>query len=589
MTSTDFTTWTEAPDLWPDLEDGRPAKLGELVVDPLGGFVATRSFEPPILITATNTQELEPEGFGRIARSIDALFGQGDGFVLISSNDSEPIKTNLWRSPNGMDWTLSESDDEHTPIHVSYAGDQLVSYGVSAENQAAVTVFHRNRGSVQMSPRDLADPALTSALRLTPIRTAEASRRELLVTTISADEYSSVSYAFVDLRRPDLVELFTVESELTPKAVCPELANRAITVALRDPDDVGSLLEVWSDAFGQENAYVGQARLVGSSHDLDHIFFASCSQFGTGLALTGGICETPDDGISRDSCQAGLWLSADGIVWSEHPAMDRLAEGNQYATFRSTSTDQATFVVALSKENQHGSLWLVTSDHALPVPDEVFSLEAFDISRVAVHDGRITVVARDGLFVGDLATVIGRTREEAGLPPLSSDEELIIHVPVDAETVADQGAIVAQSTPEAATQVPPATAAPAAPPAPPTPFPPAPTAEATVAPAAPATVPTCLPGQLTISGACRCSGGRLYDDGGQCKIRCRGSEQPDGFGGCLRSDGTSVDSGAGANSSGSTSSSDGSLGTVTSGATLTCTTITDPATGVISESCEVTN
>lgn len=592
FTSTDGINWTHDPSLWLNQHDEEP----ESTIDfsrfsgdfDAGPVLATRAWAAPVWLTADGIQEIDPSPFDRIDRDVVGIFARDDGFVAVTNFERDGRGLRLWRSPDGLTWEFWKNDPTHRAERLQDLGDAILSYGTGIEGFATLRVYAATDRTAPIN-----EILGASGVRITTdMLSAPSAGRNLVATTIRDGDTTNTlnRFAFVDLSTRAQIDSFPGPASGAVRAVCPDLYNGLIPVLLNDDDSVGSSISVWAD---RDDPQVLPGKPASGQQGFPNAILIGCSRLGLGLAAVGVSCSdaaTADSAYSIEECRPALWTTEDGLLWQEHPGSQTLeAAGVQFPS-AITPVGPGALLVGTPDDSSDGeSLWLVspTAMHEVPLDG------SFNLRRVAANAEHVLFATSTSIFSGSIGDLVERTLEGDNLAEwqdleASMDDRLAELVSqAQAESTQDESTQAAEATsvPAPAPTTPPASAPAPSQPAP-TPVPP-PTAvpAPTTPPASSGALPVCNPGDLTTTGSCRCSGGRLYDDGGQCKIRCRSNEQSDGFGGCTRADGSQVDSGAGSSSGGGS----GSTGEVIITTTLVCETTTDPQTGAVTETCEVVN
>lgn len=590
FTSTNGVDWTADRALWINRRDGDATSttdfarfIGDLNDGPM---LATRQWAAPVWFSATGAQKIDTSPFDRVRRDIKGVVHQGDRFVAITGIfDTQDTGVQLWESPDGLQWELQENDPVHRPLLVQDIGDDAIfSYGTDADNFATLRIYGGSERSIE--PLDILDA--DDVRIVNGISSAFAARRNLVAATLRVGEDGTnfTRLGFVDLSDPGPISSYAVPgaADGTVDDVCPEVfdpavSNAAIPVLIRDGDGVGSTIEVWAD---RNQPRLGVGTPAEGSTSFDNAIIIGCGRFGLGLAAVGVVCSdaaAEASEYSRDECGPGIWTTEDGFVWAEHPGIQTLEAAGVQFSDEISNVGPGSVLIGIPDDSDGGeSLWLLgpTDVHQVPLDSDL------NLRRLAVSNERVLLATTEDVHVAPISEIVERTLDGSNLTEWQDLEQSIVdyldELVAEAREQADQAGEATTVPPVAPTSAPASGASPTQPAA--TPVPTATSALApTTPPTSPGTLPTCNPGDLTTTGSCRCTGGRLYDDGGQCKIRCRSNETPDGFGGCTRADGSGVDSGAGS----------GSDAEVIITSTLVCETTTDPQTGAVTEVCEVVN
>jgi len=549
-----------------------------------GPILVTRRFRAPVWLSPNGVTGLASTPFDREVRDLASVAYFNERFVALSSPSPSGTGVLVWESPDGETWTRWKVAPSHAPQTITSAGDALFSLGRNASDEAAVRVFGGRERPIKVAEL----VGYSSATFWHPV-TGPAAGRNLVAMRLEVDEVLSVRFAFVDVDNARDIAAFRVEQagDAYARAVCPQLPTGEIAVLLEESDGVGALIEVWADR-SQPRIGAGSPSAGG---DFSNAIMFSCALFDDGLLATGVMCSpsaVTDSSYSTEQCQSQIWTSPDGLSWDLHTDAKTLIDADVETIIDAASFGSGALLVGVpNDEDDASTLWLATETDILPVPlDSVFSLGKLDFRHVVVSNDRVLLVSDTEIFGGHADELIRQTLgSQTAITAWNQraadtrERRAELAVATSTSPAAQSPTTQSPTTQPPATQSPSIPATPAPPPQPPaagptTPATPRPTVAPT--PARSTSVPVCAPGALTTTGACRCEGGRLYDDGGQCKVRCRGGEQADGFGGCIRSDGTSVDPGA-----------SGATGGEFPTTTLVCTTTTNAQTGEVTETCEV--
>jgi hypothetical protein len=525
-----------------------------------GPVLAIRRWQAPVWLTATGTTGLSTDPYERQGRRILSLAFHDDRFVALISGRS-PEVMEAWESADGQTWSRWKTIRGHESSTVSDGGDEFLTSGTDDGVLSLRTIGGSERQLELQELFNFREGTTEDAL------TAPAIGRNLVALRIETEEKAYVRFAFVDLGNAQESVSYLAEQagDTAPRVVCPQQPDGTIAVLLQEADSRGTQIEVWAD---RSEPRIGQGQLASNDTALADVVMLSCGRFRGGLISTGVSCPLPDTGTTNfDECLPTVWTSVNGLEWTPHPDNDTLVDEEIRLTAEVTSLGAGALMIGypLDRTSAH-TLWLATADSIVPIAlDSIYSLDPLEFTRLAIGETQVALSFGDQLYVGSIEDLVEEAfGDPAAIQAWNEESAAVIDRRSAALAALENDQPLAAPTPSPAQAAPPSQ--PATTPAPAATAPPT-----TVPPPAETARPTCAPGALTIDDSCVCAGGRLYDDGGQCKLRCRGNEQPDGFGGCVRADGSQVESGA---DSGDTPTF-----------TLVCTTIVDSATGESQENC----
>lgn len=408
ITSIDGVTWTARNDLW--LNQHGPeenARIGVLIdsIDE-GPILAVRGFSPPVWLTQKRVIEVDAPGFERTDRVVSGVVSYNGEFVVVTHDRDEPPLTHTWRLDD-LDWSRPTVDPQHRPTtKLIDAGDAILSTGVTLGDGTVLRHYIDDGGIRSIDIRDLFN--LNPALSATRVRSAPATERNLVAFKTSAGH---IIVIFVDLSSPDLASAFEVPSLFGSQdfTVCPELDSGHIAIIARQPDWIGSYVEVWTDA---DEPIVGYGEQIDAG-TFSNALLTSCSRLGSDLVVTGATCSqgvVESSTFSAPECEAQIWTSTDGLDWSLHPDRAQL-HGISFATRGNSFDGGVLFEGRPQDEDGADSLWLVTSDEIARVPlDDVFSLNTLDLRSIAATSTHAVIATTTATYRAELDYLIERTR-----------------------------------------------------------------------------------------------------------------------------------------------------------------------------------
>lgn len=419
-TSTDLVAWKLDPKLqlngtgYSYFKDSARGLVADSRRDRL---LAIRGFEPPVWMSTSRTRAALTDAFDSARSSRTALISHQDTFVWLATTDANRFRTRRWQSTDGLEWTPVGDQLAFRPTLTSSTGDAIYIYGDNYDFDSLVRIVTDGDG-FEFSVRTLSSLPVDTDLRrvnLIPPNASTNGRNMLAHSWAPSNDGRFETYiSFVDLDTPELLTTYLAPSvgDAPVRIMCPQLDSGESVIVFDVVDEIGTIIEVWAD---RDEPRLGEG-LFSSEAGRD-VITVDCGRLSEGLVLTGTSCPDHLSSWNADECEPRLWISADGLIWHQHPQQSRLLDAS--VTFTKATVRSGTEALVTGAVRGGGTtLWFVTTTEILPVPlDDTWSLGDFDPDDVVIANGRALVSDGDRVFVGDLSYLAKRARDEAVLMP----------------------------------------------------------------------------------------------------------------------------------------------------------------------------